>query len=191
MTTCATPSRFTSLSDLLQAQGLPQAPLPIDIAATMHAHGVDCFASRDLMADWRGGAPLHEVARRWLEAGNTAAGARCELTGLGFHSHFLQLAIETPRYGLFARKLIALAFDDAAINRRRVEGTFGLMRALLDAIGRARAWPADRRLVVIENDESGLLHWGWVAAQGAGSSELTPDAAAWIAALIAVEAVSP
>jgi hypothetical protein len=187
MTKQAMDSYAGDLAALLEAEGLPQPPLPAEIMSAMRAHGPGCFASDELQGDERADMPLRKIASRWLDAGSPRRGARCEFIGRGFRSNFVQVVFESPRCGVFLSKVVSQAFDDAIVIRRRVEGTFTLMRSLLEATERAAVWPAGKRLAIIDDDKDGLLRWGWVAEKGVRRADLAHDDAGWILALSSVE----
>src|SRR4051794_7251227 len=105
----------SDLAAFLDAQGLPPPPLPAEIVRVMLAHGPGCFASGELQDDWRANTSLREIVLRWLDAGSQQPAARCELTGRGFHSKFVQVVFESPRCGVFLSKLVSEGFDDAVI----------------------------------------------------------------------------
>lgn len=172
---------------------LPPLPLPSSASEGMRACGEHCVASAGLDGAWRGGAPLRQVASTWLDAGCAHSGARCEFTGsgigTGIGSTMLQLVFESPRCGIFVAKQTGGSAVEGDVNRTRIEGVLGLMKYLVDAVDAARTWPEGQRLAVVDDDRAGLACWGWVPASGARWDELQPDATAWIAAMLSVEAL--
>jgi hypothetical protein len=189
MTDIALNLPFGDLSALFAAEGLPEPPLPAEMVRSMRAHGPTAFVSDELIGDWHAGTAPREAALRWLEDGTAQRGAWGELIVRGFHSSYVQIGLETPRFAIFVRKLTSETFEDAAANRRRVLGSFNLMKRLLDAIAAASMWPAGKRLVFVDADEDGAPYWAWVAEHGAQWSDLKPDAMGWITALLSVEAL--
>lgn len=166
------------------AKGLPTPPLPLEIAHAMRPEGRSAFASEG----WPGGAPMSFAVSRWLEAGAAATGAWCGLIERGVHSTTVEVGLASPRYGIFIRKFVSQAFDDAAANRRRVKGSLELMGRVTEAVQATRAWPPGKRLAIVDDDSAGVL-WGWVTDTGAQWSALASDGAGWISALVSVESL--
>jgi hypothetical protein len=176
----------TDLAALLRSEGLPEPPFSPEILGDMHAQGPGAFVSAALRGEWRAGADFPVSVLRWLEAGTPHRGAWCELVSRGFHSSTASIAFESPRCGIFVRKLTSQAFADAAVNRLRAQGSFALMRRLIDAIEAAPSWPQDKRLALVDDDKDGLVRWGWVSERSSQSDDLTPDVMGWVTALLAV-----
>jgi hypothetical protein len=181
------PSTLSAIdcASFFEAEGVPAPPLPLEIAHAMRPQGRSAFAS----ADWPGGLPMLFAASRWLEAGAAGSGAWCGLIERGVHSTTVQVGVVAPRYGIFIRRFVSQAFDDAAANRRRVQGSFELMRRITEAVQATRAWPPGKRLAIIDDDTAGVL-WGWVADTGAQWSDLVSDGAGWMSALVSVESLA-
>jgi hypothetical protein len=174
------------LAALLHSEGLPEPPFSAEVLRGMQAQGPGAFVSDSLRGDWRPGAGLHASVLRWLVAAPAESGAWCELVSRGFHSSTVSIAFESPRCGIFVRKLTSQAFDDAAIIRLRAEGSFALMRRLVDATEAAQPWPQGKRLALVDDDEGGEVRWGWVSRRDGRWDDLAPDGMGWISALLAV-----
>lgn len=176
-------SSASDCSVLFKAEGLPSPPLPTDLLHALRLQSPGTFAT----ADWIGGSPVHTAASHWLTSGTANVSAWCGLIERGVHSTTVQVGLAAPRCGIFIRKFVSQAFDDAVVNRRKVEGSFELMRRVLEGVERARAWPAGRRLAIIDDDTQQVLRWGWVGESGTPWDDLAPDGVGWISALISVE----
>ena len=153
----------------------------------MREQGPGCFATDGFKGAPGNGAPLRDAALRWLRDGSEQRGARCELVGHGLRSTFIQVVFESPRCGIFLAKVSSHAFDDAPMLRRRMQGSFGLMRRLLDAIDQVQSWPDTRRLALVDDDQGGRIHWGWVERARAHWDDLSIDESGWIDALVSVQ----
>ncbi len=181
MTTSNAVAAALDCNALFTDEGLPAIALPGDLSRLLEARGRVTFAT----PNWSADIPLREAAVRWLREGSTERMAWCAVVGHGVHSSTVQVGFVSPRCGIFINKLVSQALNDAAINRRRMDGTFRLMRRLIDTVEKAPFWPADRRLALVD-DDTDTLCWGWPHDQGALWIDLSIDRAAWIAALTSV-----
>ncbi|MBL0419150.1 hypothetical protein JI739_02205 [Ramlibacter sp. AW1] len=170
---------------LFRAEELPTPVLPRGVDFDLQPEGPFAWAS----PTWPAGDTLQEWAQDWLERPDPPR-AWIGLTGHGLQSTAVRVCIATPSLAIFIVRRWTEALDQGPILRRRIEGAFGLSAQLLHDASeaqRAQAWPANQRLLLIDDDFDSQ-RWAWLAP-GEGLDALQVDAMAYISALADIDAL--
>lgn len=167
-----------------KAQGLPAPPFPLEVLRAIRPTAPGVFET----PGWVGGLPVHAAALRWLESGCAEREAWCGMVRRGEYASTVQVGLVAPRYGLFMRKFSTPPFTPEQRPRQtRVEGTFEMMRRIIEVIDLARVWPRGQRLALVDDDTQQVLRWAWVAETNAEWDDLAPDSMGWLSALMSME----
>jgi hypothetical protein len=174
-----------SLHELFKTEGLPLPPIDDKQLPGLLPLGDHGFAT----ARWSEAQPFEALPSLWL-ADPEQVRAHARFSGHGLVSTAVEVALVGPTAGLFVRRQWSAAHGEEDACRQRITGAFSLLAQLRDDIAAAQAagrFPADRRLILIDDDFE-TQRFGWIPVNARSLSSLPdPQALAYLAALAEVD----
>jgi hypothetical protein len=187
MTTHDTQTRETDLlpfASLLHEAGVPLPVLPPQLARALAPQGAHAFAT----PGWKDVGSLEALAHHWL-AHPTPERAWVGFTGHGLQRSAVRVCIATAAAAFFIERRWTEVFEQGPLLRRRLEGAFQLLAQALEdvaAVQAAGAWPAGKRLLLIDDDFD-RQRWGWVTTNADLARSLQSDGMSYLSLLVSLD----
>ena len=182
--TPALPCAAPAWDALLHDAGLPAPPVPNALASCLEPSGPAAFAT----PGWLESSTLMDAAHHWL-AHPTPDRAWVGFTGHGLQRSAVRVCIATADAAFFIERRWTQAFEQGPLLRRRLEGAFQLLAQALDdvaAIQASGAWPAGKRLLLIDDDFD-RQRWGWITANANLATSLQSDGMSYLSLLVSLD----